>query len=128
MLSSGDDGSLIFAVNPGASDQKVAFLTLLSPTNARVSGLDDAIFPNAKAGTLYLSDTGNNRVLKIELEDIPDGALYASVGSLNQFDRLDLKTGVVTSMLNTSLNAPHGLAFVPKDDDEKEGGGSGGDQ
>jgi len=72
-------------------------------------------------------DTGNNRVLKIDLKNIPEGALYASVGSLNQFARVNLETEVVTSVLNTSLNAPHGLAFVPNADDENEGGDSGED-
>jgi hypothetical protein len=45
MLSSGDDGQLIFVLNPGSGDQRVAFLSLLTPANAHVSGLDDAIFP-----------------------------------------------------------------------------------
>ena len=114
MLSSGDDGVLTFVLNPGTDDQRVAFLTLLGPQNARVSGLDDAIFPNSEAGTLYLTDTGNNRVLKIELENIVEGALYASVGSLNQLVRVDIKTGALIPVMS-SLNAPHGLAFVPKD-------------
>jgi len=126
MLSSGDDGQLIFVLNPGTEDQKVAFLSLLTPTNPHVSGLDDAIFPASKAGTLYLTDTGNNRVLKVDIEDIAEGSLYACVGSLNQFVRVNIHTGIVTPVIS-NLNAPHGLAFVPKGG-ENEGDDRGGDQ
>jgi hypothetical protein len=116
MLSSGDDGQLIFVLNPGSDDQKVAFLSLITSTKAPVSGLDDAIFPGSEAGTFYLTDTGNNRVLKIEVEDIGLGSLYACVGSVNQFVKVDLHTGVITPIL-TNLSAPHGLAFVPSRDE-----------
>ena len=123
MLSSGDDGQLIFVLNPGSGDQRVAFLSLLTPANAHVSGLDDAVFPGSDSGTLYLTDTGNNRVLKIEVDDIAEGALYACVGSLNQFVRVNIPTGVVTAVIS-NLKAPHGLAFVPKrgenEDDQGE--------
>jgi hypothetical protein len=124
MLSSGDDGQLVFVLNPGTDDQKMAFLSLLTPSKMRVSGLDDAIFPGSEAGTLYLSDTGNNRVLKIKLEDITEGSLYACVGSLNQFVRVDIPTGIVTPVIS-NLNAPHGLAFVG-DNIENQGDDQGG--
>jgi molybdopterin-binding protein len=126
MLSSGDDGQLIFVLHPGTDDQKVAFLSLITSIKAPVSGLDDAIFPGSEAGTFYLSDTGNNRVLKIEVEDIAPGSLYACVGSVNQFVRVDLHTGVITSVV-TTLSAPHGLAFVPNRD-ENAGDNEGSDR
>ena len=123
MLSSGDDGQLIFVLNAEDDEHpKVAFLSLLDSKKAPVSGLDDAIFATSEAGTFYLTDTGNNRVLKIQVEGIAFGTLYACVGSLNQFVKVNLETGIVTSVLNTALNAPHGLAFVPKSDDENEQG------
>jgi hypothetical protein len=120
MLTSGDDGQLIFVLNQDSDDPKVAFLSLISPAKAPVSGLDDAIFATSEAGTFYLTDTGNNRVLKIEIDNIAIGTLYACVGSLNQFGRVNLTTGVVTSVVN-NLNAPHGLAFVPNNNGENEG-------
>lgn len=116
MLSSGDDGQLIFVLHPGTDDQKVAFLSLITSSKAPVSGLDDAIFPGSEAGTFYLTDTGNDRVLKIEVEDIAPGSLYACVGSVNQFVKVDLHTGVITPVV-TGLSAPHGLAFVPSTDE-----------
>ena len=53
MLSSGDDGQLIFVEKPGRSDQSVSFVQLLDPaTGLAVSGLDDAVFATARKGTL----------------------------------------------------------------------------
>jgi hypothetical protein len=114
MLSSGDDGQLIFVLNPASNDQKVAFLSLLTPARGPVSGLDDALFVTSQAGTFYLSDTGNNRVLKIEIENNAPGTLYACVGSLNQFATVSLTTGIVTPVVS-NLNAPHGLVFMPNE-------------
>jgi hypothetical protein len=119
MLSSGADGQLIFVRNPDKPKQSVAFLTLLDPsTGGAVSGLDDAVFVTAEKGTFYLTDTGNNRVLTIQAEDLPYGSLYACVGSLNEFARVDLKTGFLTALI-TTLSAPHGLVFVPQDEDQQ---------
>jgi hypothetical protein len=54
MLSSGDDGQLIFVLNPDKPKRSVAFLTLLDPsTGLAVSGLDDALFVTAEKGTFY---------------------------------------------------------------------------
>src|SRR5215469_16762611 len=48
MLSSGDDGQLLFVEKPGRRDQSVSFVTLLDPsTGLHVSGLDDAVFATA---------------------------------------------------------------------------------
>jgi hypothetical protein len=121
MLTSGDDGQLIFVLNPDSEHPNVAFLSLVDSKHAAVSGLDDAIIATSEAGTFYLTDTNNNRVLKIEADSIAPGSLYACVGSLNEFVRVNIETGVVTSVVN-NLNAPHGLVFIPKSDDENEGG------
>src|SRR6516162_234289 len=77
MLSSGDDGQLLFVEKPGRPDQSVSFVTLLDPaTGLHISGLDDAVFATAREGVFYLSDTGNNRVLKIEVDHIRVGSLF----------------------------------------------------
>jgi hypothetical protein len=119
MLTSGADGQLIFVGDPDKPNQSVAFLTLLNPsTGGAVSGLDDAVFVTAEKGTFYLTDTNNNRVLTIRAEDLPLGSLYACVGSVNEFARVDLKNGMLTSLV-PNLNAPHGLVFVPQDEDRE---------
>jgi hypothetical protein len=116
MLSSGDDGELIFVRNPGGPAQSVAFLDLLDSAGSRVSGLDDAVFATTAQGTFYLADTGNNQVLQIVVDNLPVGSLYASVGSLNVLGKVDLKTGKVATFLS-GLKGPHGLVFVPLNDD-----------
>jgi len=122
MLSSGDDGQLIFVAHPGTHDQSVTFLTLLDAGGNNVSGLDDAVFATAERGTFYLADTGNNQVLSIAVDQLPEGSLFASVGSLNVLGKVDLKTGRVASFV-TGLKAPHGLVFVPGNggDDNQQG-------
>jgi sugar lactone lactonase YvrE len=118
MLSSGADGQLIFVEKPGRSDQSVSFLQLLDPsTGLALSGLDDAVFATARRGTFYLADTSNNQILKIDVDHVPVGSLYASVGSLKELAVVDLHTGV-TSPLVSNLNGPHGLEFVPQEDDD----------
>ena len=117
MLSSGDDGQLIFVLHQENENPKVAFLSLLDSKGAAVSGLDDAVFATSESGTFYLTDTGNNLVVKIKAEGLAVGSLYACVGSLNPFVKVNIETGVVTPVVNSSLSAPHGLVFVPKSDD-----------
>lgn len=119
MLSSGDDGQLLFVERPGRRDQSVSFVTLLDPsTGLHVSGLDDAVFATAREGTFYLTDTNNNRVLKIEVDHIPVGTLFASIGSLNELAIVDIHTGQLTSFVG-NLNGPHGLEFVSNAEDEQ---------
>jgi sugar lactone lactonase YvrE len=117
ILTSGDDGQLIFVSKPGSPDQSVSFLSLLDPSGAPVKGLDDAVFATDERGTFYVTDTNNNRVLKIDAEDLPKGSLYACVGSLNEFTSVDLKTGKVTALIS-GLNGPHGILFLPNADDD----------
>ena len=121
VLTSGDDGQLIFVSRPGTPNQSVSFLTLLDPsTGKHVAGLDDAVFVTAGAGTFYLSDTNNNRVLTIPAEDLKPATLYACIGSLNEFAKVDLATGFVTAIV-PNLNAPHGLVFIPSGNDNNQG-------
>jgi hypothetical protein len=120
VLTSGDDGQLIFVEKPGRPDQSVSFLQLLDPgTGLAVSGLDDAVFSTARKGALYLADTKNNRVLKIDVDHVPVGTLFASVGSLNQLTVVDMHTGRATPFVS-NLNGPHGLEFVPGTDDDED--------
>jgi hypothetical protein len=120
MLTSGDDGQLIFVERPGTPQQSVSFLNVLDQTGNKTSGLDDAVFATAQQGTFYLADTNNNQVLKIEADNLPLGSLYASVGSLNYFAKIDQKTGRVTPLL-TSVSGPHGLVFVPQNNGDDGG-------
>jgi hypothetical protein len=113
MLTSGDDGQLIFVL-PG--NPQIAFLSLRDSNGAPVSGLDDAAVATAERGTFYLTDTGNNRVLVIDADELPFDSLYACVGSLNELALVNTRTGVVTAFVS-NLKAPHGLVFVPKNDD-----------
>jgi hypothetical protein len=117
LLSSGDDGQLVFVAHPGTDEQAVSFLTLLDPHSGQhVSGLDDAVFATARRGTFYLADTGNNRVLAIQADDLKFGSLFASVGSLKALVSVGLKSGNVSPFVG-NLSGPHGLVFLPEGED-----------
>jgi hypothetical protein len=106
ILTSEADHAFTIIHDPGTTLQSASFLTL--PASAGTP--DDAIMPDAKSGTFYLSDQGDNRVLAIRLTDINTHDLYASVG--NNFDQIDTKTGGVTTLVG-NLNGAHGLLFLP---------------
>jgi hypothetical protein len=79
-------------------------------------GLDDVIKPDASAGTFYLSDTADNRVLTVHVTGLNVNDYYASVG--NAFGQVDPTTGQFTALVSAA-NAPgfqfgsaHGAAFV----------------
>jgi hypothetical protein len=122
MLTSGGNAQLIFVSHPGAASQSVSFLTLLDQAKQPVADLDDAAFVTAHKGTFFLADTGNNRVLTIDADDLTVGSLYASVSSLSALVKVDRKTGIVTPLV-AHLKGPHGLQFVArteKDEDSQE--------
>ena len=123
MLTGEADGQLIFVANPGKPDQSVSFLQLIDPsTGLAISGIDDAVITTAREEVFYLSDTGNNRVLKIEVDHVPVGSLFCSISSLNYLGLVDIHTGVAKPFVS-NLNGPHGLEFVARDDDDENGQG-----
>lgn len=109
--TSGDRDTLIFVANPGEPNQTVRYLPLSGPKKAKVSGLDDSLFVTAPNGKLFLTATGSNRVMSIDLSGMAAGSLIVAVGSLRALGLVDLKSGVVTPLV-TGLNGPHGLAFA----------------
>jgi sugar lactone lactonase YvrE len=117
MLTSGADGQLIFVNNLENPTPSVSFLQLLDTTGKNVTNLDDAAFVLSPSGSFYVADTGNNRVLKVDVTGLTPMSLYASVGSENAVASVDLPTGTATPFITTSggttLNAPHGLGFAP---------------
>ena len=112
VLTSGDDGELIFVKQPGTCKQAVSFVKLRDAAGKAVSGLDDSVFATTREGTFYLTETGANQVLKIKATHLKPGTLFASVGSLHALVSVDTKTGIATPVIS-NLKGPHGLEFVP---------------
>jgi sugar lactone lactonase YvrE len=117
MLTSGADGQLIFVNDLEKPTRSISFLQLLDTSGKNSSSLDDSVFVLSPSGSFYVSDTGNNRVLKVDVTGLTPMSLYASVGSENAVANVDLSTGIatpfITSAGGTNLNAPHGLGFAP---------------
>jgi sugar lactone lactonase YvrE len=117
MLTSGSDGQLIFMNNLEQTTPAVSFLQLIDSTGKNVTSVDDAVFVLSPSGSFYVADTGNNRVLKVDVTGLTPMSLYASAGSQNAVSSVDLATGTATPFITTAggtaMNSPHGLAFVP---------------
>jgi hypothetical protein len=112
LLTSGSDDVIIDVHNPGTSHQSVSFTQVQGVTG----GLDDVIRPSASAGTFYLSDTADNRVLTVHVTNLNVNDYYVMIG--NAFGQVDPTTGQFTALV-TAANAPgftfgsaHGAAFV----------------
>jgi hypothetical protein len=111
MLTSGADGQVIFVYDLFLATRSVGFLNIIDPgTSKNVSGLDDVVWATTPSGTFYVADTGNNQVLKVEVNGLTPMSLFASSGS--SVSSVNMKTGVATPFI-TNLNAPHGLVFLP---------------
>jgi hypothetical protein len=114
LLSSGDDATIVDVQNPGTSHQSVAYTTV----KGAKGGLDDVIRPNASAGTFYISDTADNRVLAVHMTGLNENDYYASVG--NAFGEVDPLTGQFTPLISASnvpgFGSAHGVSFVADED------------
>jgi hypothetical protein len=116
LFTSSSDDVIIDVQNPGTPQQGVAFTKVQGATG----NLDDVIKPDATAGTFYLSDTADNRVLTFHATGLNPKDYYASIG--NAFGQVDPTTGHFTALI-TAANAPgfmfggaHGAAFVADHD------------
>lgn len=112
MLTSEADGQLIFVAQPGTPKQSVSFLQLIDPSTGLAinSGIDDALFATAGRGVFYL---------QIEVDHVPLGTLFVSVSDLNELATVGIHTGLAKPFV-ANLNAPHGLRFVPADDEDEQ--------
>jgi len=112
LFAGGADQTIIDVHDAGTSHQSVAFTQIQGvPAGA---GLDDVIKVDASAGTFYLSDTADNRVLTVHATGLNSNDYYASVG--NAFGVVDPLTGQFTALVSAA-NAP-GFKFGSAHDAE----------
>ena len=114
LLASGSDQVIIDVHNAGTSHQSVTFTKVQGvPAQA---GLDDVLKVDAHAGTFYISDTADNRVLTVHATDLNTNDYFASIG--NAFGAVDPTTGKFTALVSASdapgfkFGSAHGAAFV----------------
>ncbi|WP_341318618.1 hypothetical protein WN982_26790 [Paraburkholderia sp. IMGN_8] len=120
LLDDQGDSQLVLLRSSG-DEPRVEFLPLLGKVQ-----IDDTVFATARRGFLLVSDTKANTVYKISADVWQRGAAFsASTGVAaapgqpavpGYVGQLDLRSGALLPLV-TNLQAPHGMAFVPAEDD-----------
>jgi hypothetical protein len=109
------DGRYTLISNPGAVNQKVTNIVVNDATGVNALKMDDILFPSRSAGTLYVTDTGANKVYALSLTGLDPNTPLISIGDLGGLDEVatvNPVTGVVETTLLTGLTSVHGLDFV----------------
>jgi hypothetical protein len=97
--------------HPGTASQTVTNVQV-TDAGQNVVGMDDVIFPGAKAGWLYVADTGDNAVWKLKLTGLDPNMAIVALGGLNEVALVNPLNGDVGTVLLSGISAPHGMDFV----------------
>jgi hypothetical protein len=106
------DGRYTLISNPGAKNQKVTNIVVTDANGVNALKMDDILFPSRSAGTLYVTDTGANKVYALSLTGLDPNTPIISIGSLDEVATVNPVTGVIETPLLTGLTSVHGLDFV----------------
>ena len=106
------DGRYTLISNPGTASQTFTNVRITNAAGVNVNGMDDVIFPNAKAGTLYVSDTGTDKIYAVHLTGLNPNTPIIALGSFDEVALVNPVTGVVGMPLLTGLTSVHGMDFV----------------
>ncbi len=120
LLDDQGDGQLVLLRSSGG-EPRVQYLPLLGHVQ-----VDDTVFATARRGFLLVADTKANTVYKISADVWQRNAAFsASTGVATTtppvpgyVGQLDLRSGALLPLV-TNLVSPHGMAFVPAEDDRE---------
>jgi hypothetical protein len=110
VLDSQADGDLIFVYAPGSPNQAALRLHLSNGTPSQIT-VDDTVFPTSPSGTIYVVDTAGDTVYAVKSDAFQPGGAYSASDSDGILGKVDLSTGLVTSIV-TGMKTPHGALFV----------------
>ena len=124
LLDSQADAELLLVRHPGTASQSVLQIPLTSPFGPAQA--DDTLFIPNSDGFILVADTPANVVYAIHKGSFTPGSAYtAAVGGTTGFvGRLDLEWGQLTPIVS-GMQSPHGMGFVPADEDDDDGGDRG---
>ena len=106
------DGRYTLISNPGTASQTFTNVRITNAAGVNVNGMDDVIFPDAKAGTLYVSDTKTDKIYAVHLTGLNPNTPIIALGSFDEVALVNPVTGVVGMPLLTGLTSVHGMDFV----------------
>jgi hypothetical protein len=113
VLDNQADSELIVVHRPGHRDQTAYHLPITR--NGSPAQIDDTVFATASHGMILVSDRDGETVYAITRNIFSPGAAYSATPS--SVAALDPDTGVLTDVV-TGMVSPHGMAFVPADEEE----------
>jgi len=122
VLDSQADGDLVFINAPGSPNQAGLRLHLSNGTPNQIT-VDDTVFPTSPSGTIYVVDTKGDTIYAVTSDAFQPGGAYSASDSDGILGKVDLSTGLVTSIV-TGMQTPHGALFVPavsEGDRDREG-------
>lgn len=118
VMTSQDDGELLFVKDPGTSAMQAQVLHLAGGVK-----VDDTTFVTAKHGYILVADTSANVVYKIQSAAWDVGSAFSAMSGVHAsgtrpavagyVGMLDLATGTLAP-ITSKMTAPHGLIFVPQ--------------
>jgi hypothetical protein len=73
--------------------------------------VDDTVFPTSPSGTIYVVDTTGDTIYAVTSDAFQPGGAYSASDSDGILGKVDLSTGLVTSIV-TGMQTPHGALFV----------------
>lgn len=106
------DGRYSLISSPGTAAQTITNIRVTNAAGVNVNGMDDVIFPDARAGTLYVSDLGTDKVYAVRLSGLNPDTPIIALGSFDEVALVNPVTGVVGMPLLTGLTSVHGMDFV----------------
>ena len=107
-------GEYTLISHPAAVDQTVTNIAVTDAKGDNVTGMDDVVFPSRSAGTLYVTDTGANKVYALSLTGLDPNTPIIALGDLGGVDEVatvNPMTGVIEKTLFTGVSV-HGMEFV----------------
>ena len=115
-LTDGDGGQFFTISGFGTPGQTVT-ATQVKLGGAAVSGLDDVLYPSSGAGTVFLADQNNNRVLALSVSGLDTSTPFASLTGATTSELVTVAADGTATPFFTGVGSPLGALKSPHGSD-----------